>query len=102
MSIDCKRRCVRSRGAEGNQLICGADFDDFAWSTADRQIDGTAANAAVFDQILFALRSIDFQGKAFATNVDRQYQPAPLVAFIVTLHPTFSRWHRRACESAAA
>jgi len=58
---------VRSRGAEGNQLICGADFDDFAWSAADRQSDGTAANAAVFDQILLALRSIDFQGKGFAT-----------------------------------
>jgi hypothetical protein len=67
MSIDCKRRCVRLRKAEGNQLTCGADFDNLAWSASDRQSDGTAANAAVFDQILFALRSIDFQGKGFPT-----------------------------------
>ena len=67
-----QRRSIASVAArdraepKGNQLIYGADFDDFAWSAADRQSDGTAANAAVFDQILLALRSIDFQGKGFA------------------------------------
>jgi hypothetical protein len=56
----------------------GANFDDFTWAAADRQIDGTAANAAVFDQILFSLRSIDFQGKGFPTmwtgNISRHRQ----------------------------
>jgi len=82
--------------------MCGADFDDLAWSASDRQSDGTAANAAVFDQILFALRSIDFQGKGFATMWTGNISWHRQLHFVVTLRLTFSRRLRRACESAAA
>jgi hypothetical protein len=41
--------------------------NDFARSAADRQVNRPAADAAIFDQILFGLRSIHFKAEHFST-----------------------------------
>jgi hypothetical protein len=40
---------------------------DFAGSAANRQINRATADAAIFDQILFALGSIYFNAERFST-----------------------------------
>src|SRR5207237_4095506 len=79
VNVDRLQATLRDRaGTTGNQLICGADFDNFAWSAPDRQSNGTAANAAVFDQVLLALGSVHLQGKGFSAmwtaNISRHRQ----------------------------
>ena len=92
-----ERRSIASDAArdraepKGNQFIRGADFDD----SPDRQrivnAMGRQQSCTVLStQVLLALRSIDFQGKGFAT-MWTGISLVPSVAFVVTLRLTFSR-----------
>ena len=71
------RRCaIDSPTISGRQLILHSEqvtvsfavnkIDHDAGLTPNDQIDRAAANAAIFDQRLFGLRSVDLQRKNFA------------------------------------
>jgi hypothetical protein len=48
-------------------LVSAADFDNFAGPAANAQGNRAAANAAIFNQILFFLRGIYLEGERFPT-----------------------------------
>lgn len=59
------REIARKRGK--HQLVSAPDFDNFACPAPNAQSDRAAANAAIFNQILFFLRGVYFEGERFTT-----------------------------------
>ena len=105
------------------KLLAGGQRNQFAWSTVNRQVNRPAADAAIFDQILFALRSIYFKadvspqcgqttsaettGSIGMFNFDFVVQPASLAdptisKVLIKSCPIFWRRLHRVCESAVA